>query len=259
METTQIGAWVDRRGIGGDWHRWLDVAVDIGLTDVSLCVHGKDEGQPFTPLVSPEKIGLICRAYADVGIQPHAMFWPQPRTSHATALLAYLHRVHHCAGGTLGSGELDAEEQYTESPVRLWHGKRISKMIRAGWPVGLPLVVNGITAALPKIKPLTDIADIVIPQAYTSTRKGQTSEPGARQGVVLDAWAAAAPHADMVCGLAAYSQEGAGGLSAADALSAAFFAAAKRVTKFRYWSLSELIDGPDAEFVRARCAELKRR
>ncbi|MBT9557372.1 MAG: hypothetical protein IV100_15135 [Myxococcales bacterium] len=258
MAITRIGAWVDRRGVGSDWRRWLNVAVAVGLTDVSLCVHGQDAGKPFEPFQTAEKVANILKAYRMAGIRGHVMLWPQPRMNHAVALLDYLGRVADLAGHALTSAELDAEEQWTRSGYRVVFGRSVAEQLRAGWPSGLPLVVNGITAALPKIKPLIAIADVVIPQAYTSTRKGQGSTPGVRQRVVLDTWAKAAPKARLVCGLAAYDQEGAGDMSANDALSAAFNAAAERVDEARYWQLAELAGGPDAAFVKARCAELPR-
>ena len=258
MGVTRIGAWVDRRGVGSDWRRWLEVAVKIGLTDVSLCVHAQDAGKPFEAFVPAVKLANIVKAYSAAGVRAHLMFWPQPRAAHANILLDYLHDVREIAGNALTSAELDVEEQWTRSAYRLVFGASVAKLYRERWPSGLPLVVNGITAALPKYLPLVAIADWVIPQAYTSTRKGQGSTPGARQKVVLEAWGKLAPKARMICGLAAYDQEGAGGLSAENALSLAFEAAASRVDEVRYWSLAELAGGPDATFVTARCAELTR-
>lgn len=255
----RIGAWVDRRGVGSDWRRWLDVAFDVGLTDVSLVVHAQDAGRAFDPFADPEKVGAICRAYAAAGIRPHIMLWPQPRAAHATALLAYVDEVHRCAAGTLASAELDAEEQWTRSVWRLAAGAKVAAQLRAGWPAGLPLVVNGITAAIPRIKPLLAIADTVIPQAYTADRPNQRSVPGERQTVVLAAWREAAPHARLACGLAAYNQDGLHGLPAREAMGRAFAAAvAAGVTEVRYWSLADLAGGPDADFVRARCQERRR-
>lgn len=256
MAVTRIGAWVDRRGVGSDWRKWLELAVNLGLTDVSLCVHAQDAGKPFDPFQPAVKVANIVKAYAAAGVRAHIMFWPQPRLQHANALLDYLHDVADIAGPALTSAELDCEEQLTRSPYRLVFGASVAQLYRNRWPSGLPLVINAITAALPKLKPWVSIADWVIPQAYTSTRKGQGSTPGERQRVVLDTWVKAAPKARLICGLAAYDQEGAGGLSADDALTRAFEAAAERVDEVRYWSLAELAGGPDAAFVRRRCAEL---
>ena len=258
MTVNRIGAWVDRRGVGSEWRKWLGVASELGLTDVSLCVHGQDAGKPFAPFQPAAKVAEICRAYAAAGIRAHIMFWPQPRASHANAVLSYLQAVADIAGSALTSAELDVEEQWTRSAYRLVFGSSVAKLYRTRWPSGLPLVVNGITAALPKFLGLVAVADWLIPQAYTSTRKGQGSTPGARQKVVLEAWGKLAPKARMICGLAAYDQEGAGGLSAENALSLAFEAAASRVDEVRYWSLAELAGGPDATFVAARCQELSK-
>lgn len=258
MGVTRIGAWVDRRGVGSDWRKWLELAVNLGLTDVSLCVHAQDAGKPFAPFQAAAKVAEICRAYAAAGIRAHIMLWPQPRTSHANAVLGYLHEVIDLAGPALTSAELDVEEQWTRSAYRLVFGASVAKLYRSRWPSKLPLVVNGITAALPKFLPLVAVADWVIPQAYTSTRKGQGSKPGARQRVVLDTWRKAAPNARMICGLAAYDQEGAGGHTAQHAVMLAYDAAAALVDEVRYWSLAELAGGPDAEFVSRRCQELTR-
>ena len=258
MTVNRIGAWVDRRGVGSEWRKWLGVASELGLTDVSLCVHGQDAGKPFAPFQPTAKVAEICRAYAAAGIRAQVMFWPQPRASHANAVLVYLHEVADLAGPALTSAELDVEEQWTRSAYRLVFGASVAKLYRTRWPSGLPLVVNGITAALPKFLGLVAVADWLIPQAYTSTRKGQGAKPGVRQRVVLDTWAKAAPKARMICGLAAYDQDGAGGYSAEQALLLAFKAAGERVDEVRYWSLAELAGGPDAAFVKARCQELSK-
>jgi hypothetical protein len=258
VTVNRIGAWVDRRGVGSDWRKWLELATQLGLTDVSLCVHAQDAGKPFEAFVPAVKVGNIVKAYAAAGIRAHVMLWPQPRVSHANAVLGYLHDVADLAGPALTSAELDVEEQWTRSGYRLVFGPKVAQLYRARWPSGLPLVVNGITAALPKFLGLVAVADWVIPQAYTSTRKGQGSTPGTRQRVVLETWAKAAPRARMICGLAAYDQEGAGGYSAEQALLLAFEAAASRVDEVRYWSLAELAGGPDATFVKKRCQELSK-
>ena len=92
MSITRIGAWVDRRGVGPDWREWLDVAREIGLTDVSLVLHAQDAGRPFAPFATSQTVARIAMAYRAAGITPHVMLWPQPRESHCRALLAYLHR-----------------------------------------------------------------------------------------------------------------------------------------------------------------------
>lgn len=256
---TRIGAWVDRRGVGSDWRRWLEVAARVGLTDVSLVLHAQDAGKPFTPFQAAPVIGEIVQAYAAAGIRPHVMLWPQPRTAHATELLGYLASVHEQSNGALASAELDAEEQWTRSAWRLMRGAAVARQLREGWPVGLPLAVNGITAALPKFRDLTRVADVLIPQAYTSTYKGQGSQPGARQHAVAAAWRQELrPGAELAMGLAAYGQEGTGGLRAHAAMALAFAAAGEESSRVMYWSLPELVEGAEAEFLRARCQELRR-
>lgn len=258
MAVKRIGAWVDRRGVGSEWRKWLEVAVNLGLTDVSLCVHAQDAGKPFDPFQPAVKVANIVKAYAAAGVRAHVMFWPQPSPTHTSAVLAYLHQLVALAGEALSSAELDCEEQWTRSAWRLLRGKAVAAQYRGGWPSDLPLVVNGITAALPKYLPLVAIADVVIPQAYTADRPGQRNMPGARQRVVLATWRKAAPGKRLVCGLAAYDQEGLLGLSAQEAMLLAFEVPydAADVDEVRYWSLAELAGGPDAAFVRRRCAEL---
>lgn len=255
---TRIGAWVDRRGVGPGWREWLDVAREVGLTDVSLVLHAQDAGQPLKPFASAATVARIVAAYAVAGIIPHVMLWPQPRASHCAAMLAYLTELHSRCGSALGSAELDAEEQWTRSVWRLTHGAACARQLREGWPKGLPLAVNGITAALPRIRPLIAIADVVIPQAYTSTRKGQGSTPGKRQDVVAEAWRKVMqPGSTLVMGLAAYSQEGAGGMKAGEALTAAIDACQDETTRLQFWQLPDLAGGPAHREIKARCAALK--
>lgn len=263
---TRIGAWAMRSAVLSPADD-LKLAVAIGLTDISLCVHGADPGKPFKPFVSPAQFARIAQMCLAVGITPHAMFWPQPRAAHAANVLAYLHDTLR-AGAPLGSADLDAEGPWCKSPHLAKHGKAIAAQYRAGWPVGLPLVVNAITRELddPKtaapwdgpLKELVAVADVVIPQAYTSTVPGQTSTPGQRQTQVIVAWREAAPHARMILGIAAYGQEGAGGLTAKEALTRAWDAGeAGGVTEVRCWDLSALRNGPARKFVEAKCRAIR--
>ncbi len=255
----RIGAWVDRRGLLHP-EKWLNVARGCGLTDVSLTLHAQDAGESLQPFERVGTVAKIVKGYRDAGIAPHVMLWPQPRSTHADQLLDYLGELHERCEGALASAELDAEEQWTRSAWRALRGNAVAQQIRAGWPKGLPLVVNGITAALPKILPLVKVADVLIPQAYTSTRMGQGSTPGKRQDVVADAWRKELrPGAVLAMGLAAYSQEGAGGLSAESALKVAFDACVDECERIQYWSLADMTDGTAArKFIGARCKELSR-
>ncbi len=255
----RIGAWVDRRGVGDDWERWLNIAKRVGLTDVSLVLHGQDAGKPFDPFTLPHRAARIVRAYAAAGIAPHVMLWPQPRRSHAEALLTYVRDLHALCEGTLASAEIDVEEQWTRSAWRPVLGAAVTRQLRDGWPQGLPMAANGITAALPKFVALASVADALIPQAYTSTHKGQGSEPGARQHAVAAAWAKhLKPGTELVMGLAAYGQEGAGGFRAQAAMALAFGAASEHASRVMYWSLPDLASGAAGAFVTARCKELSR-
>jgi hypothetical protein len=251
----RIGAWSMRAGLT-DHRPWAKVAAGLGLTDVSLSAAEQSRGR-FEPFLSPAKAAAALRVYADAGIRCHLMLWPVPDLQHVQQSLDYIAAVR-AAFPALASVDLDAEEQWTQHPRRAALGAAAAGLYRRGWPAGLPLAVNGITAALPRIADLVAVADVLWPQAYTTTRPNQTMPPGNRQHDVYKAWRSAAPaSATVQMGLAAYSQDGAGGLPAAEALRRAYDAAAEHVTEIRYWSLQELSGGTDAAFVRARCAELR--
>ncbi len=257
MTILRIGAWAMRGGVQTQWTKVLQRAQQLGLTDVSLSAHAQDAGQPFEPFATASHVAAVLRAYAAAGIRGHLMFWPQPSPGHAKELLAYLAEVRRLAGDALVTAELDAEEQWTGHPRRSTHGAAVAAQLKAGWPSGVRLGVNGITAALPKILDLVRVADFVIPQAYTSTKKHQTRPPGTRQTEVAKAWRAKLPAGcKLLMGLAAYSQEGAGGHPAARAMQLAFDAAAAETDELRYWSLEALEGGPAHTFVKARCAAL---
>lgn len=256
MTVTRIGAWSMRAGLF-EPEKWADVAAGIGLTDVSIAVQAQSFNRPFETLASTAKIAAACRAYSAQGVTPHVMLWPRPEIAHGTDLAAFVVELLE-AFPALGSVDLDAEEQWTRSASRSKHGAAVAELLREAWPAGLPLAVNGITAALPRILDLVAIADVLWPQAYTSSKPSQSSAPGDRQVKVHAIWSKhLRPGQALNMGLAAYSQEGAGGLHAPEAMRRAFDAAAARVQAIRYWSLQELAGGPDAAFVRARCAELR--
>lgn len=253
-KVTRIGAWAMRSAIY-DPKSALASAKRAGLTDVSLCAHAQDE-QGFEPFVSAVKVAEACRVLSDGGVRPHLMFWPRPNVAHTNAVLDYLGEAYRNAP-CLGSSDLDAEEQWTRSNTRESKGAEVAALYRSRWPDGLPLAVNGITAALPKILDLVVVADVVWPQAYTSTKVGQTSTPGKRQTEVAAAWRAKIRPGTKLCmGLAAYAQEGAGGLVAAEAMRRAYDAAALESDEIRYWSLGDVDGGYALAFVKAKTAGL---
>ena len=237
--------------------KWADVAAGLGLHDVSLSASAQDFRGPFEPFLSPAKTAAACLEYTARGVTPHVMLWPRPEATFSRAMLAWLKDLHERCP-ELGSCDLDAEEQWTTHAHRERVGAEAARILRQGWPVGLPLGVNGITIALPKILDLVRVADEVWPQAYSANRRNMNTTPGKRQLVVADAWAKELrPGQRLSMGLAAFDQEGAGGLPAREALERSAYAAASRVERIRYWSLQDLTAGQDARFVRelsARCA-----
>jgi hypothetical protein len=256
MAVTRIGAWSMRAGLL-EPAKWADVAAGLGLHEVSIAVQAQSFNRPFETLASTAGIAAACRAYAAVGVTPHVMLWPRPELDHSIALAAFVRELL-AAFPALGSVDLDAEEQWTRSASRAKLGPIAADILRDEWPKGLPLAVNGITAALPRILDLVRVADVLWPQAYTSSKPSQSSTPGDRQIKVHATWAKyLQPGQTLHMGLAAYSQEGAGGLHADEAMRRAYDAAAARVTAIRYWSLQELAGGKDAAFVRARCQEIR--
>lgn len=237
--------------------KWADVAAGLGLDGVSLAVQAQSRSGVFATFVPPAKCADACKAFVAAGVTPHLMFWPRPEAAHARNLLDYLAAVY-AACPELGSADLDAEEQWTRSPLRYGSGQSVAHLLRTDWPTGLPLAVNGITAALPRILDLVRIADVLWPQAYTANKPSQTGTPGKRQEDVYTRWRTEAHDSQIInMGLAAYDQEGAGGLTADQAMARAYNAAAIRVAVIRYWSLQELAGGRDAAFVRERCAEIR--
>lgn len=237
--------------------KWADVAAGLGLDGVSLAVQAQSRSGVFAAFTSPAACAAACRAYVAAGVTPHLMFWPRPEAGHARQLLNYLSEVY-ASVPELGSADLDAEEQWTRSPLRYGSGQSVAHLLRTDWPSGLPLAVNGITAALPRILDLVRVADVLWPQAYTANKPSQTGTPGARQEAVYTRWREQAHDSQTInMGLAAYDQEGAGGLSHDAAMVRAYNAASIRVEAIRYWSLQELAGGKDAAFVRERCSEIR--
>jgi hypothetical protein len=65
------------------------------------------------------------------------------------------------------------------------------------------------------------------------------------------------PGSTLVMGLAAYNQEGAGGLHAREALTTAIDACQDETSRLQFWQLPDLAGGPAHHVVKARCAALK--
>lgn len=247
MSITRVGAWVDRSGVFDVARRVRNVS-SLGLTDVSLVVHGQDRGLPFAPFVSAPQLAAAVEAYCAAGAKVHLMVWPRPSAHHAEVVLGYLADVvGRCPGG-VSSVEGDLEEQFTREG-----GARSRESVGATYSdrvaeLGVEWGVNGITAALPRIRGAAAKARFAIPQAYTSDRKGQTGEPGSRQEAVWKKWSAELPGVPLVMGLAAYGQTERG-------LHLAWEASSKvGATRVQLWSLSQIVDVPwVTRFVRSKC------
>lgn len=258
----RIGTWGGRAAVINPQKTARQVLA-LGLTDLSLCVESQwnaANGTAFDPFVPPAKLAaaltLIQRAAADAGrpVSTHVLVYPQATRAWANAAVDYLQRLDDAH--RIASVEDDGEENWSkrtqverEEAARIYRRGLDDRAFRRG--------VTGIVYAdFDKLEPLTRDADYYTWQGYATTI-GRVP-PGRAQKLAWDRWRHVDPDVSRhVAGLAAYGQEGAGDLPAAEAMAVSWDAAeAIGVTEVRYWSLAALV-GPIARFVAQKCAAVR--
>jgi hypothetical protein len=256
---TRVGAWTDRRTLQYPGP-WVNLAIQLGLTDVSLSAHAAtpsgELATEFKPLATPAKVAAAAQQFIDAGIRTHIMVWPSPSATHVVNLLDFLGEVRSLAA--IDSGDLDAEGPWMEAPVDDAAIIDSAAALAAGWPAGLRRGVSAIVYTRHhRLLPLTKDADYAAMQAYDTAREEYDfSHDGHLQRTAHRLWTAKGVKAPLIMGLAAYRQRK--GMEAKDMAAAAKASDDLGITERRYWSMTTMTDGPIHEFIRGECERARK-
>ncbi len=180
------------------------------------------------------------RAYRDAGVRVHVMTWIMPQVSFTQemSVLADL-----CSEGGATSLLLDAEEPWTSSGFRGDWNEAASRVFAALSGMSVPIGATVIPLhSVKKAGPIVRGSTYVLPQGYSTNRygpePGQSPHPryypGPMQTLAVEK--VKAYGLPIVMGLAAWNQDGAGGLGIKAAMRAAVTATlAQGVSQVAYW------------------------
>lgn len=222
--------------------RLLRRAPRLGLTDVCICGNSIKDG--VRALATRARLSATIRAIQGDGIDVHVLWYPWPTVAaatHAGDVLGELAVEH-----GLRSGLLDLEENWTQFSGSGTDHHAAADALFASYrkATTVPLGVTGIPFHdVAKLGHAVRSADYVLTQGYSSTARGYT--PGRIQRVAHARWRGYGK--PVVAALAAYKQQGAGGMSAARAIATAVEAVREldmpSVSELAWWSLSDLVPG----------------
>lgn len=266
-----IGAWSFRGYLSGKGlKKGIKAVQALGHTDVYLTVNdntgrykrrgGKRvwvQRKDFHLFEKAATIKAAIRAYREAGITPHIMSWVMPQLRYI-AEMGQL--VDLCNDGGAESLMLDVEEPWVHARG-IDHKSAARDVAHALKGLDLPggLGVTGIVYHSRKaVGPLAELADYVVPQAYSTNRYGPDKDqinrpdlyPGPMQELAVKRWARYGKR--IVMGLAAYDQAGAGGMGTKAAMKAALDTTLelKIDTVAYWWLLSIARDRATAAFFR---------
>lgn len=196
-----------------------------GVTALNLMVHDASAYRGEVRFTPDSSAAESCRRIVDAGLELELTAWAMPHRSYLASACDWLVQA------ALDHGARviwwDAEEPWTRATGGLDPEVAADLINLAGAREG----VTGIGYAPKSLDPLLARADVVAPQAYSTTREGSLSH--ARIPGVLAGWARRAPHATVIPALAGYAQPPRG-------LGAAWEAAG-RPGRIQIWALRHLV------------------
>ncbi len=189
--------------------RYTAKAKDLGLTDICLCINDLRRDEYYTGQ-KPEVIADLCKRLRANNIMPHVMTWLRPTKKYIEGAARGL--IPLAGMAQLESIQFDLEEPWVHGSD---HAKAAREYFQPSFMRSKPcrLGVNAICChSKAKLEPMIQYMDYVVPQAYSIKTDKNTNlyNPGITQSLGLRKWKGYGK--PMIFGLAAWKQEGAGGL-----------------------------------------------
>jgi hypothetical protein len=181
---------------------WLELYQELGFTDAVFVLN--DYGfDSFGTFASPQRVADVCRRYRDAGIRPHLMSWVKPSADFINAAADVL--VPLCGDAGAVSLMWDVEEYWTKPSAN--HAQVAHEVLAPAFAdLPCPMGTTGITALPGKVKPMVEVSDYGVPQAYSFPNKASSSwyYPGRTQRLANQFWSPFGK--PLVMGLASYKQ-----------------------------------------------------
>ena len=244
--------------------KWLQWYVELGCTDVVL---GVNEDPPakwqLRPPYKLQDFSRAAKALSNAGITPHIMSWIHDQDpAYVVDMMEGLAPLWEDVGDEDMSLLVDAEAHWLH---------RGNNEQQVAYELGLltDAILLGVTGYAgvkrmePKYRSLVEVADYVIPQAYSNYTPKQAWtgswgwRPGPCQKMAYKNWTS--PLADVIMGLGAWHQARPG-MSVEEAMGTAFQTCEDLgIEEVAYWSRKHLKRNRHGEgdFVRRKCTRLK--
>lgn len=208
---------------------------ELQVTDVALMINQNTERTFQLPADRARRIEDVCWDLEEIGVDSHLVTWLRPTEPYMTEAARLLRPL--CESTGVRSLQFDVEEPWTRN-VRGEAGAR-SALTRwwrfTDWPCCLG--TTGITSRPASVKPVAELCDYALPQAYSVARDNPIYRPGVTQRRAWEIWSDLAK--PIVMGLAAWNLNRHGGLSQTEAMQKAIVASEDLpdVVEVAYWSL----------------------
>lgn len=233
---TKVGAWCGSRSLASP-EKYVEFARrhNINRFDIVVNDHSKWRDPSSFNIHNMDKILRLAQVARTAGIEVHLMSWIMPHKQYIVQAANILLPLAEMAQAS--SIQWDAEEPWMLARKSMGY-TQAAELIRESFrKLPIPMGVNGIGyASVPKLKPLADVCDYVVPQVYSTTSNGLDPKTAAPK--FYKRW-----HNNfnkpVVMGLAAYRQKGIPGYSEAEAVQTAIDATRSiaGVDTVIYWSL----------------------
>lgn len=239
-----VGAW------GGSAMRanpefWVDFAKALRLNRIDLMVNDHSRARTCDgkfPHATAKEIARVAHLCREAQIELHLTSWILPCKSYIESEAEFLLPV--MRDENVSSLVWDAEEPWTQTRGDLTHadaGNLVGELFSS-----VQVAVSAITYCdCAKIKPLADRAQLLIPQAYATDKKGMDARK--LVSIAYTRWKREFGRAPTIMGLAAYHMNGEPLRRMQEAVEAT---ASYGIDTVCYWSLFNIRDNPAvAKFV----------
>jgi hypothetical protein len=232
----------------------------LRLTDVVLFVNALEETAFTLPVSRERRLQEVSLELHSRGVSPHLISWLRPTERYMTDAATRLRPL--CMTTGARSLLFDAEEPWTHHPSLKGRGARAAEALLQRfwkfdfWPCLLGM--SGITFVPAEVKPLTQLCDYVLPQAYSVAKEGTVYRPGVTQRKAYELWSGFGK--PMVMGLAAYKPNRYGGFSPAGSMQKAITATEDlAISEVAYWSLRWIVESKErTAFIRQAATKARR-
>lgn len=246
---SRVWMWTNGGAIGNtktSAAKYIQMCKDVNATDIVLFLNNnvtKDRFKPFPNAKNPATCAGFVKQYSAAGLRVHIMTWISALGTYAKDAGTLLNAI--CKLSPVATAQLDAEEPWGLGSDA--DRQKAANEFSAAFNRIRPLGVNTIVSHSPtRLQPLFNIADYIVPQAYslgvTNLREGgiitkpdSTYAPGRTQTAAMKNFSRY--NKPLIMGLGAWHQDYVG-LDTNDAMKICIDTSANLgITEVIYWNV----------------------